>query len=92
MDELGDYHIRKVRKRKTNIIMWNLTYDTNELIFKTETDSQTQTCHCQGGWTVKDGWIQSLEFAKASYCIYLCITESLCCTQKPTQHYKSTIL
>ena len=22
--------------------MWNLKYDTNELIFKTETDSQTQ--------------------------------------------------
>ena len=24
------------------IYMWNLKYDTNELIYKTETDSQTQ--------------------------------------------------
>ena len=23
-------------------LMWNLKYDTNELIYKTETDSQTQ--------------------------------------------------
>ena len=42
MDELGDYHTRKVRKRKTNIIIWNLKYDTNDLIYKTETDPQTQ--------------------------------------------------
>ena len=32
--------------------MWNLKYGTNELIYKTEKDSQTQkeqTCGCQGG-------------------------------------------
>ena len=30
--------------------MWNLKYDTNELICETETDPQTreQTCGCQG--------------------------------------------
>ena len=30
--------------------MWNLKYDTNELIYETETDSQAreQTCGCQG--------------------------------------------
>ena len=28
--------------------MWNLKYDTNELICKTETDRE-QTCGCQGG-------------------------------------------
>ena len=37
--------LSEVRKRKTNIIyftnVWNLKYDTNELIYKTETDSQT---------------------------------------------------
>ena len=39
--------------------MWNLKYDTNELIYETETDSQKQThghreqtCGCQGG----GGW------------------------------------
>ena len=35
----------EVRKRQIphNIIyMWNLKYDTSELIYKTETDSQTQ--------------------------------------------------
>ena len=37
--------------------MWNLKYDTNELIHETETDShREQTCGCQGGreWG-KDG-------------------------------------
>ena len=31
--------------------MWNLKYNTNELIYKTETDSQTEKTafHCQGG-------------------------------------------
>ena len=38
--------LSEVRQRKTNIIsdityMWNLKYDTNELIYETETDSQT---------------------------------------------------
>ena len=31
--------------------MWNLKHDTNELIYQTETDSQTQRrdmCVCQG--------------------------------------------
>ena len=36
----------EVSQRKTNIIdityMWNLKNDTNELIYKRETDSQTQ--------------------------------------------------
>ena len=30
--------------------MWNLKYDTNELIYEAETDShREQTCGCQGG-------------------------------------------
>ena len=33
--------------------MWNLKYDTNKLIYKTETDPQReQTCCCQG----EEGW------------------------------------
>ena len=39
--------------------MWNLKYDTNELIYQTETDSQTQrtTCGCQreGAWEGRTG-------------------------------------
>lgn len=38
--------LSKVRQRKTNILsdvthMWNLINNTNESVFKTETDSQT---------------------------------------------------
>ena len=34
--------LSKVSQIKTNIIyVWNLKYDTNDLIYKTETDSQT---------------------------------------------------
>ena len=45
MDGPRDYNIilSKVSQKKTNTIslMWNLKYDTNELIHKAETDSQT---------------------------------------------------
>ena len=44
--------------------MWNLKYDTNEFIYKTERDSQReQTCGCQGGG-VGEGWIGSLRLAE----------------------------
>ena len=34
--------LSEVSQIKTNIIyVWNLKYDTNDLIYKTETDSQT---------------------------------------------------
>ena len=33
--------------------MWNLKYDTNELIYKTETDSQTQKTNL---WLPKGKW------------------------------------
>ena len=29
--------------------MWTVKYGTNEPIYKTELDSQTQNCGCQGG-------------------------------------------
>ena len=47
MDEPRDYHTKwnkSDRKRQISydiIYMWNLKNDTNELIYKTETDSQT---------------------------------------------------
>ena len=45
MDGPRDYNIilSKVSQKKTNTIslMWNLKYDTNELIYQRETDSQT---------------------------------------------------
>ena len=51
--------------------MWNLKYDTNELIYETETDSlhREQACCCQGGGGVGKGWIGSLELADANYYI-----------------------
>ena len=52
--------------------MWNLKYDTNELIYKTETYSQTQRtdfCGCQGGGGLGEGWIWSLGLADANYYI-----------------------
>ena len=41
---LRDYH-KSDRERQISydiIYMWNLKYDTNGLIYKTETDSQTE--------------------------------------------------
>jgi len=39
------YQVKEARQRKTNIIysiyMWNLKNNTNEFIYKTETDPQT---------------------------------------------------
>ena len=37
--------------------MWNLKYDTKELIYETKMDSQTeQTCDCHGGEGMGEGW------------------------------------
>ena len=50
--------------------MWNLKYDTNELIYKTEADSQTQRTDL---WLprgrVPEGWSGSLGLADANYYI-----------------------
>jgi len=50
--------------------MWNLKYDKNEPINKTETDSQTwrQTCCCQGEGEKGMDW--SLGLVDANYYIY----------------------
>ena len=51
--------------------MWNLKYDTNELIYETNrlTDIENRLVVAKGkkGW--EDGWIGSLGLADASYYI-----------------------
>ena len=53
-----------IQARKTNTIcyhMWNLKYDTNELVCKTETNRhREETSVCQGGKEMGEGWIGSL--------------------------------
>ena len=47
MDGPRDYHTKRSKSERERQIpydityMWNLKYDTNELIYETETDSQT---------------------------------------------------
>ena len=46
MGGFRDYHTKQSERERqiTNNVtyMWNLKYDTNELIYKTEADSQTE--------------------------------------------------
>ena len=50
--------------------MWNLKYDTNELIYGTERLTDIENRHaCQGGGSVGEGWIGSLGLADANYYI-----------------------
>ena len=47
--------------------MWNLKYGTNEPIYETETDRhREQTCGCQGGAGMGEGWIGSLGLVDAN--------------------------
>ena len=47
MDGPKDYHVKQSKSERERQIpyditsMWNLKYNTNELIYKAETDSQT---------------------------------------------------
>ena len=51
--------------------MWNLKYDTNELMYETETDSQTQRTDwwLPRGRGLGEGWSGSLVLADVSYYI-----------------------
>ena len=49
--------------------MWNLKYDTNELICETETDSQTQNRLAVAKGDGVGGWIGSLGLVDANYYI-----------------------
>ena len=63
MDGPRDYHTKwsKKEKDKYHIIqcMWNLKYDTNELIYKTETDHRhrERICGCEEGGGLGEGWL-----------------------------------
>ena len=63
--------LSEISQTKTNTIqcyMWKLKYDTNELIYETETDSQTQKTDLwlPRGRAVLEGWIGSLGLADAN--------------------------
>ena len=71
-----DYHTKPSKSERERQIpydityMWNLKYDTNELIYETETDSQTQKTDLQlpgGEEGAGEGWIGSLGLADANY-------------------------
>ena len=47
--------------------MWNLKYDTKELIYETGTESQTSRLVVAGGRQVREGGIGSLELADTNY-------------------------
>ena len=52
--------------------MQNLKYDTNEFVYKTLTESQTEIrlVVAKRGWgDSEDGWIGSLQLAAANYYI-----------------------
>ena len=49
--------------------MWNLKYDSNEHIYKTETGSQKRDLDCQGGGRKAEGRIRNLESEDVNYYI-----------------------
>ena len=76
IDATRDYHTKwskSERERQTLhdiTYMWNLKYGTNELIYKTETDSQIQRkdlCLPRG----REGWTGSLGLVDANYWYYI---------------------
>ena len=72
MDRPQDYRKFSKSERERQITcdityMWNLKYDTNEIIYKTETDSQ-RAGGCQGGGLGED-W--GLGVADANYYIHV---------------------
>ena len=72
--DLGIIILSGVREREISydiIGPWNLKYNTNELIYKIETDSQTQRTDL---WLLRvrgigEGWIGNLGSADANYSI-----------------------
>ena len=56
------YFLRKTNNIGYHLFMWNLKYDTTELIYGTETDSQTQ----RRGLCREEGWAGSLGLADAN--------------------------
>ena len=81
---------KKQIKRKLTRHVWSLKYDTIELTYETEPDSQTENRLPRGKMS-KGG--MDWEFG-VSQCklLYICITESLCCTPEINTNCKSSIL
>ena len=72
MDATREYHTRWSQSEWERLMpydinyMWNLKYDTNEPIYKTERRDREQTCSCQGGgiWE-RDGvggWLADISY------------------------------
>ena len=72
MDATKDSHTNEASQKERQIpynitYMWNLNYDTNEPIYRTETDSETQRtdCGCQGEeekeWDGLGVWSQQIQ-------------------------------
>ena len=55
--------LSEVSQTETTIIMWNLDYDTDELIYETVTDSQTQRTDLwlPRGRKVSNGWGEQMQ-------------------------------
>ena len=59
MEASRDYHTKRSKSERERQIpydityMWNLKYDTNEPIYKTETDSQTERTN---PWLPRGAW------------------------------------
>ena len=62
---------KRERQIPYDIKVQNLKYETNELIYETETDPQIQKwiCDCQRLGGLGEGWIESLGLIDANYYI-----------------------
>ena len=75
MNEPSDYLAKRNKSEKdkyhTTSHMWNIKYDTNGLVYETETDSQTQRGDLLlPRWGLKEKWIESSALADANYYTY----------------------
>ena len=77
MDATRDYHTKCSKSERERQIpydmtyMWKLKYDTNALIYKTETDSQTLKTDLwlPRGRGEREGWTGNLALVDAKYYI-----------------------
>ena len=68
--DLGIIILSGMRERKISydiIGPWNLKYNTNELIYKTETNSQIREHMDAKGKGMREGWTGSLGFVHTKY-------------------------
>ena len=76
MDGPRNYHTKWSKSERERQIpynityMWNLKYDTNELIYETKTDSQRTDLWLPRGRGVREGWIGSMGLVDGNYYIY----------------------